>query len=53
MVCDVLGWGCVVVCDVWCDVMCSVIVARVGFGGLRLSVWLILRLSLCVFCLCC
>lgn len=28
---------------------CSVMVARVGFGGLRLRVWLIFRLSCCVF----
>lgn len=29
--------------------LCSVIVARVGFGGLRLSVWFILRFICCVF----
>ena len=47
------SWMLIVVCVV-CVVLyrclggwsglCSVIVARVGFGGLRLSVWLILRL---------
>ena len=31
------------------SVVCSVIVARVGFGGLRLSVWFILRFICCVF----